>query len=438
MKLSSVVVRALALPLLLISVFFTTGCGGGTVGTDGGGSTKIVGLISTSDGLPVAGATVQVGTERITVETDVTGHFSTEQIVTTSELAIVVTTSETSSQITVADLPLRPEQVEVEIEVRVQDKNVRLRKQVVKPRPTPTAIPSVTETIASIPTPLPTTIPLEPTPTPVVVEPTATSAVTPTPVVPEETPPVSNNPSNVDPSRSTIQPILFSIPNSKSRKDRLVVSGIRAISVGSASYRGWLAGAKIIARETTQTTIRLKLSGPSPSPLRSRFTSSFILSGTPDTSSSLAAPIYLSAVTAKSGKYYLTSLTPGWTIRPALPSKVPVSVPAKPPEHETEYVVRITLPNGFDARRILTQYLDTDIHSTDLARSSENNRITFRSVVFSQMQPSQLRLDIDLLTSDGLVASVAAPLSNARSGRENNQIDARLVETASGFSLEVD
>ena len=446
-------VKRIALICLWIPLLFIlVGCGGGTVGTDGGGGggTKILGLIQNSRGEPVVGATVEIANNTTPIVTDSKGRFTADQVIETPELTLQIRTDGTASRVTLVDLPPQPEAIEVEIEVREPTQKPRVVKQVVRPRPTPrpTSIPVTPVVPTPEVTPVPT-VPADPSvalPTPVV-EPTGAA---PQPTVAPPT--LIDNSDLVDPERTALLPVLVAVQRGDSEKP---LSGLRlsteagSITTNTASaYRGWRTGVVRYSRSDGFASVRLSAQFIDPRTRRRRV-ATFTLQGRPEPRGSMAAPLYLVAITNSTtrlakDRIRVVPLSSGWSVSPRAPIPLnpsdPLSPigPPRPPENETEYIVNLSLPAGFDPTRVLSSFVDGEVPSVPAGVNRQVDLVTNRMVLFGSEQPSSLRILIALRDNDGRVASVTTPLSNARQQRAGNEVRARLEESNGSLGLVIE
>jgi hypothetical protein len=445
-------VKRIALICLWITLLFIAGgCGGGTVGTDGGGggSTKILGLIQDSRGEPVVGATVEIADNTTTLVTDSNGRFTADQVIETPELTLQINSGGTASRVTLVDLPPQPEAIEVEIEVRERTQKPRVVKQVVRPRPTPrpTSIPVTPVVPTPEPTPIPT-VPVDPSvgvPTPII-EPTGAA---PEPTAP---PTLIDNSDLVDPEKTALLPVLVAVRRGDSEKPlsglRLSTEAGSITTNASSAYRGWRTGVVRYSRSDGFASVRLSAQFIDPRTRRRRV-ATFTLQGRPEPRGSMAAPLYLVAITNSTtrlakDRIRVVPLSSGWSVSPRalvpLNPSDPLSPigPPRPPENETEYIVNLSLPAGFDPTRVLSSFVDGEVPSVPAGVNRQVDLVTNRMVLFGSEQPSSLRFDIALRDIDGRVASVTTPLSNARQQRAGNEVRARLEESNGSLGLVIE
>lgn len=136
------------------------GCGGGTTGTGGTGSSQFAGRIVYSTGEPVANATVVLQETGDTATSDAEGNFVIESDLTTPTATLLIETTEIQTQTTITDIPAGPQEVTVQLSVDKSTQEVNVSAKEVKPRrrrPKPTAVPT------ALPSPDPTLAPVEPT-----------------------------------------------------------------------------------------------------------------------------------------------------------------------------------------------------------------------------------------------------------------------------------
>lgn len=161
------------------------GCGGGTTGTGGTGSSDFRGYVFTSSGAPVSGAMMTIAETGDSAVTDQSGLFLiTSELESQTQVTLVIETGTTSASTVISDLPADTAvDVQVDLQLNEQTKDLKVTKKKVtkKKKPTPTHAPAA---------PTPT---LAPSVVPPTSAPGATPTDTPFPVqtdtpIPEDTP----------------------------------------------------------------------------------------------------------------------------------------------------------------------------------------------------------------------------------------------------------
>lgn len=156
------------LSLLLLLV----GCGGGTTGTGGTGSSDYNGRVLTDAGSPVSGALVTLLESGDSSSTDSNGSFSIPSDIDAPSVTLLVESEANQGQVVVDELPSGPKEVSVEVTINRASREVKLTSKRVRPKSTPTpisgssAVPTESPTIPSG-TPIPGSTPtVNPSPTP--------------------------------------------------------------------------------------------------------------------------------------------------------------------------------------------------------------------------------------------------------------------------------
>lgn len=181
-----------ALALFLFTLLFSLqGCGGGTTGTGGTGSSQFSGRISSFNGEPVAGANVVLEETGDTAISDSEGKFDMESVLPGDSATFLVETTHSQASTALTNIPPGPHDVTVELTLDEKKNTVTIQAQSIKPptkpRKTPTPRPKPTD----VPTAEPTAVVLPTAPVSPVESATPTVTASPTDVstpTPAETP----------------------------------------------------------------------------------------------------------------------------------------------------------------------------------------------------------------------------------------------------------
>ncbi|MBN8549194.1 MAG: hypothetical protein J0M12_07775 [Deltaproteobacteria bacterium] len=192
---TSVAVRGLLLCSFVVFLLQGMGCGGGTTGTGGTGSSQFSGRIVSLDGMPISGASVvleETGDTAISLED---GTFDIESILPGTSATFLVETAEAQASTSIVDIPPGPHDVTIQLKldekkntVTVETKDIappKKPRRTPTPKPEPVLTPVVTPTgtaapiTSAVPTGTSTTTPLPDT----TISPTATAVQTLTPQI---------------------------------------------------------------------------------------------------------------------------------------------------------------------------------------------------------------------------------------------------------------
>lgn len=139
--------------LLLILLF--VGCGGGTSGTDGGQTVRILGSLVNQNSSPLPAATVTVLDSGESTQTDASGAFALETPSTPS-LTVEVVTGQLRFQSTIGDLDPNSPEITLTIQIDTERGTISIENVSIKPNPTPSA-PPASAPASPAPTPAPST-----------------------------------------------------------------------------------------------------------------------------------------------------------------------------------------------------------------------------------------------------------------------------------------
>lgn len=190
---------ATLLGLTLLLALTLQGCGGGTTGTGGTGSSQFSGRISTSNGDPVAGASVVLEETGDNAISDHLGNFEIETELPGDSATFLVETA-TAQASTALLVPPGPHDVTLELKLDETRNTVSIASQSIKPPTKPRKTPTPRPKPTKVPTALPTAI-VDPTLPPLPTEapsptaaPTETVEVTPIPTGPTPLPALTVTP----------------------------------------------------------------------------------------------------------------------------------------------------------------------------------------------------------------------------------------------------
>lgn len=174
--------RSIFIFILLVITQLICGCGGGTTGTGGVGSTEISGKVILQNGSPISGTSILILETGDSSITDSNGLFSIYSTVETTQLNIIVEKDDISSMINLPSIDTNIEKIELKIELNEIEKNFELkeRKESIKPKRTPTQKPTNTPVLILTPK-FDVTPGQHETPTPEIITPTPTLTSTVTP-----------------------------------------------------------------------------------------------------------------------------------------------------------------------------------------------------------------------------------------------------------------
>lgn len=128
--------------IVFLSIFLFSGCGGGTIGTDSGGTTKVAGQLVTSSGEKVPGASVTIAESGDQTITDQDGEFEIDTPITQSTVTFLVEVDGVSLSSFISDVPLDPEKLAVVLELNLNEQSVIVATSEVTPRTSPAPQPS--------------------------------------------------------------------------------------------------------------------------------------------------------------------------------------------------------------------------------------------------------------------------------------------------------
>lgn len=128
--------------IIILAIILLSGCGGGTIGTDSGGTTKVAGEIVTSNGEKVPGASVTIAESGDQAITDQDGQFEIDTPITQSTVTFLVEVDGVSLSSLISDVPLDPEKLAVVLELNLDELSVVVASSEVTPRSSPTPQPS--------------------------------------------------------------------------------------------------------------------------------------------------------------------------------------------------------------------------------------------------------------------------------------------------------
>ncbi len=373
-KLFSGVLRA-TWALLFILISF--GCGGGTVGTDGGGSTRILGMLVTASGVPVAGASLTIGNDTRVIQTTESGEFSAEQVLTSSDLPIYIDVNNSKSQVVISDLPENPLEIEVDIELREQNSQALVRKKTVRPRPTPTATPIPTASVDVVPT---AEVPDDPIPPP-------TESL--------------HRRFLVSPSATTVYPILINVSKFRSLNAEFLGNTGSRLFRGKGNLSNWYLGAAVQRRSVALVS-------------KLRF-SNFVGSFGRTTQVRIRGKNLVDAALGYSGFFYLSSnslkkvllspVSPEFSVFPV--ATIPTEdLPSLPTIDPIDYVVDLQISDAIDPSRIGPVYLTSRGNIRTVASYTNGAVITGRFVGFDREVPLTYSVLVD--SADGLTAEIVS------------------------------
>ena len=217
---------------LLASLAFSPGCGGGTTGTGGTGSSEFRGYILSSTGDPISDATVIIAETGDSGVSGASGEFYIEsQVETETSVTLLVDTESTTASTVIDGLPGTV--ADVQVDLRLDEKSGELtvtKKKVTKKKKKPTPTPVPPPPPDNTPTPIPTAAPVD-TPTPLPTDIPVTDTPTPSPI-PEDTPTATPT---VTPSTSP-SPVSAIFAGRIVSDDPLLVQGA---AVRIAGYTAW-------------------------------------------------------------------------------------------------------------------------------------------------------------------------------------------------------
>lgn len=137
----------------ILLVTFAAGCGGGSGGTDGGVSIRIVGTVKSSDGKPLPGVAITIKENGDTASTDNNGQYSVDTTVTPGLVDLIVSKdnkeTETSFEVSLS----RPDQtIAVDLTLDEVEFAATIASVTIVQDPLPTPQPSARPTQIAIQT----------------------------------------------------------------------------------------------------------------------------------------------------------------------------------------------------------------------------------------------------------------------------------------------
>jgi|GEM_PF-6542618 len=161
---------AIGFCVLALTVLCISGCGGGTIGSDGGNTTRIAGKVANLNGTPIPNATISVFESGASGGTDVNGSFSfqSSELADTATFLVEKDAQEARSQ--PEQIPSDTASLQVNIVVDLNAGVAEVKEREVQIRPTPTPKPTRTPTPTPSPMAPPSSNPPEPaiSPTPTI------------------------------------------------------------------------------------------------------------------------------------------------------------------------------------------------------------------------------------------------------------------------------
>lgn len=145
--------------ILLMQIIAFPGCGGGTTGTGGTGSTEFSGKILDDSGAPVGNAMVTIEETGDSAVTDDQGNFTVETSIESSSVTVRVQSEATDVKTTVDDIPDEPQSIAVTFEINRRKNTLSVKRRDViqrptrTPRPTPESKPTTPGSSESTPAP---------------------------------------------------------------------------------------------------------------------------------------------------------------------------------------------------------------------------------------------------------------------------------------------
>ncbi len=136
---ASALMRRVLLTLIFAFVLLNVpGCGGGTTGTGGTGSTEFSGKLLDEAGAPVSNAVVTIEETGDTAITDTEGNFTVETEVSTSTVTVHVQSDSTDAKTTIDQIPADPKSIAVTLQLNRRKNILEVKRRDVIQRPTRT------------------------------------------------------------------------------------------------------------------------------------------------------------------------------------------------------------------------------------------------------------------------------------------------------------